>query len=266
MDDMRKQIIKILKEGDLAQLSAKKVRQTLEEIYGQDLTYKKKEIDAMLMETLEEMELNDHSHATEYKDKSAILDKNITYNGKISDNKPTYSTEVSSDQLSLNEDSSFASDGDDSHNKQYKPKQKFKEIYNNDKVEDDEIIARRIQEEENSTRLRTRRTVKLKKHQTKKTKTKFDNDDQKKRKSGTSLYSRPCRLSPLLADLMGNNQMPRKDVVKRMWEIIKERNLQDPKNKQYALCDEQLAKIFGRKKIRIFGMMKHLSNQIIDNK
>jgi chromatin remodeling complex protein RSC6 len=44
---------------------------------------------------------------------------------------------------------------------------------------------------------------------------------------------------------MGADAMPRHEVVKRMWAIIKERNLYDPKNKQFAICDEQLMKVFG---------------------
>ena len=40
--------------------------------------------------------------------------------------------------------------------------------------------------------------------------------------------------------------MARKDVVKQMWAIVKERQLQDPANKQFMLCDDQLLKVFGK--------------------
>ena len=32
-------------------------------------------------------------------------------------------------------------------------------------------------------------------------------------------------------------------VVKRMWQYIKENKLQDPKNKQFIKCDEKLSKV-----------------------
>ena len=40
--------------------------------------------------------------------------------------------------------------------------------------------------------------------------------------------------------------MPRHEVVKKLWAVIKERELQDPANKQYAICDDQLLKVIGK--------------------
>jgi chromatin remodeling complex protein RSC6 len=42
---------------------------------------------------------------------------------------------------------------------------------------------------------------------------------------------------------MGQEEMARHEVVKKVWAIIKEKNLYDPKNKQFAICDEQLHKV-----------------------
>merc|ERR1712071_338430 len=36
----------------------------------------------------------------------------------------------------------------------------------------------------------------------------------------------------------------------------------DPKNKQFALCDEQLLKVFGVKRFRTFSMMKYLKTHL----
>jgi len=38
----------------------------------------------------------------------------------------------------------------------------------------------------------------------------------------------------------------------------------DPKNKQFAVCDEQLQKVFGVKRFRTFGMMKYLKSHFTD--
>lgn len=76
-------------------------------------------------------------------------------------------------------------------------------------------------------------------------------------------FTRPYKLSPDLASLMGAKELPRHEVVKKVWAIIKEKNLYDPKNKQYAICDEPLEKVIGVKRFRTFGMMKYLSPHLI---
>jgi len=76
--------------------------------------------------------------------------------------------------------------------------------------------------------------------------------------------NKTVKLSPELSDIMGVDSMPRPEVVKKMWSIIKERNLYDPKNKQFAVCDEQLQKVFGVKRFRTFGMMKYLKSHFTD--
>jgi len=55
-----------------------------------------------------------------------------------------------------------------------------------------------------------------------------------------------CKLSPELAAVMGAPAMARHEVVKKMWKIVKEKNLYDPKNKQYAICNDELLAVFGK--------------------
>jgi len=99
-----------------------------------------------------------------------------------------------------------------------------------------------------------------------------DDDDsdyekpKKKRKSGgtgkPSGYLQPVKLSPELADIVGEEVMPRPMVVKAMWAYIKENKLQDPKNKSMIKCDEKLSKIIPTKKFRGFGMTKFLKDHM----
>merc|ERR1712168_1770206 len=56
-------------------------------------------------------------------------------------------------------------------------------------------------------------------------------------------YTAPVKLSAELADIVGGEEMPRHEVVKRMWKYIKDNNLQDPKNKQMIQCDDKLSKV-----------------------
>ncbi|ESO86554.1 hypothetical protein LOTGIDRAFT_235351 [Lottia gigantea] len=125
--------------------------------------------------------------------------------------------------------------------------------------DNDEELAKKLQDEELS---RTRGGGRKSKAKAKSEKPKKEKKDRK----GTSMYSKKCQLSPELAAIMGEDQLARSDVVKKMWAIARERNLQDPKNKQFMLCDDQLKKVFGRKRVRMFGMMKDLKPHILDVK
>merc|ERR1712013_443286 len=82
------------------------------------------------------------------------------------------------------------------------------------------------------------------------------------RKKKAPGYTAPVKLSEELADIVGGDEMPRHEVVKRMWAYIKENKLQDPKNKQMIKCDEKLAKIVPTKKFRGFGMTKYLKEHM----
>jgi len=97
-----------------------------------------------------------------------------------------------------------------------------------------------------------------------------DEDWGKKKKKagggrkGKSAFTKSFKLSAELADVVGSDVMPRHEVVKKLWAVIKERELQDPKNKQFAICDDQLLKVFGLKRFRTFGMMKHLKDHFLE--
>ena len=54
---------------------------------------------------------------------------------------------------------------------------------------------------------------------------------------------RDFKLSDELEDIVGGNELPRHQVVKRVWAYIKDNKLQDPKNKQFIKCDEKLSKV-----------------------
>lgn len=78
-------------------------------------------------------------------------------------------------------------------------------------------------------------------------------------------FTRPYKLSSDLAAVVGADALPRHEVVKKVWEIIKSRNLYDPKNKQFAICDAELQKVMGVKRFRTFGMLKYLKNHFLDD-
>lgn len=68
-----------------------------------------------------------------------------------------------------------------------------------------------------------------------------------KEKKASTKPAVASQLSPELALVVGSHEMPRMQVTKKIWEYIKEHNLQDPANKRMIVPDENLAKVFGSK-------------------
>jgi upstream activation factor subunit UAF30 len=69
-------------------------------------------------------------------------------------------------------------------------------------------------------------------------------------------------LSPKLKKIIDiETDIPISEIVKKVWEYIKENNLQDPENKRYILSDEKMLKIFPERFLG-FSMMKYLKSYI----
>ncbi|KAK1417479.1 hypothetical protein QVD17_26607 [Tagetes erecta] len=82
------------------------------------------------------------------------------------------------------------------------------------------------------------------------------------KKRGGGGFSKPCALSPQLQKFIGEPEMARTEVVKKIWAYIKENDLQNPKNKRKILCDEMLQEVFRVKSIDMFQMNKALTKHI----
>ena len=76
-------------------------------------------------------------------------------------------------------------------------------------------------------------------------------------------FMKPLTPSPALAAVVGTGQMPRTEVVKRIWEYIRKHNCQNPANKRNILADDKLEAVFGKKEVTMFELAslvgKHLS-------
>jgi chromatin remodeling complex protein RSC6 len=69
----------------------------------------------------------------------------------------------------------------------------------------------------------------------------------------------PVTPSADLAEIVGKKDLPRSEVVKKMWEYIKKHDLQDAKDRRQINADDKLEKIFSKKSVSMFEMNKHLS-------
>lgn len=184
--DLKKEIQLILKDADLETTSAKKVRLELQEKLDCDFTERKKEVDQLVMEVINEQEAESEEESEEEEE---VVEK---------------------------------------PKKKAAPKRKKK---GSDDDSDDDFKPK------------------------------------KKKKAGggggkPNAFTKPIKLSEELADIVGDNEMPRHEVVKRMWAYIKENKLQDPKNKQIIICDEKLSRVIPTKKFKGFGMTKFLKEHM----
>lgn len=60
------------------------------------------------------------------------------------------------------------------------------------------------------------------------------------------------RVSDSLSALVGETRLSRPQTVKRIWEYVKERDLQDPSDKRFIICDEPLRTVFHTDKVHMF--------------
>ncbi len=77
--------------------------------------------------------------------------------------------------------------------------------------------------------------------------------------------TKPMTLSPELAtivDAKKDEKLARSEIIKRLWAYLKANNLQDPANKQWFTPDTKMAPVFGKEKIKSFGMAKCLKNHL----
>ncbi|KAH8731479.1 SWIB/MDM2 domain-containing protein [Phaeosphaeriaceae sp. PMI808] len=144
--------------------------------------------------------------------------------------------------------------------------------------DDDAAYARKLQLEEN-LRMRSTRGGNTKKRAPlpkKKTKKKSSNrvkdeDDsdiasgsgaEKKSPSKKGGFHKPMALSPALSSLLGETQLSRPQTVKKIWEYVKERDLQDPADKRQIRCDDAMRAVFKQDRVHMFTMNKILNQNL----
>ena len=72
----------------------------------------------------------------------------------------------------------------------------------------------------------------------------------------------PLRPSEALAAVVGPGPLPRGEVVSKIWDYIKANGLQDPASRREILADDKLGKVFGKDKVTMFEMNKHLARHL----
>ena len=81
-------------------------------------------------------------------------------------------------------------------------------------------------------------------------------------KGGNNALQRPVQPSKELAEVVGSNPIPRAEVVSKVWEYIRQKNLQNPENKREIVADDKLRAVFGKDRVTMFEMNKHLAQHL----
>jgi upstream activation factor subunit UAF30 len=73
---------------------------------------------------------------------------------------------------------------------------------------------------------------------------------------------KPLQPSTELAAVVGPEPLPRGEVVSKVWDYIKQHQLQNPENRREILADDKLEAVFGKKKVTMFEMNKYLAQHL----
>ena len=75
--------------------------------------------------------------------------------------------------------------------------------------------------------------------------------------------SKPVKPDEALAAVVGSDELPRPEVVKKIWDYIKAEGLQDPTNRRMINADDKLRPIFdGKQQVNMFEMTKLVSKHM----
>jgi chromatin remodeling complex protein RSC6 len=89
------------------------------------------------------------------------------------------------------------------------------------------------------------------------------NTREKKASAGKgNALQKPLQPSEELAAVIGSAPLPRGQVVSKIWDYIRSHNLQNSENRREILADDKLRRVFGKDKVTMFEMNKHLSGHL----
>ncbi|KAL1956136.1 hypothetical protein VTO42DRAFT_7571 [Malbranchea cinnamomea] len=250
----------ILSKSDLNTVSEKRIRRGLQDAIGQDLTHQKAVIKELIMQRFDIF--------AERQEIGAASSTNANGNANAS------SVDSSSSPQPQKRDA-------DDHNSetidQSPPAKKQKS--NNDTVDLDAILAAKLQAEENLRARPTRgaaarkaapvqkKKAPSKAKGSKKISPKDDSDldhsgSEPKKVNRSGGFHKPLNLSPALAALLNETSLSRPQTVKKVWEYIREHQLQDPTDKRHIICDDPMRAVFKQDRVHMFTMNKILSQNL----
>ncbi|KAK3642270.1 hypothetical protein LTR56_010847 [Elasticomyces elasticus] len=276
----------ILSGADLDTISAKAIRKQLQSSVDYDMTEQKDAITALIMERFDKVQRENDASTTD-----GAVEPAPTANGNaiptteaapaVQEPSPSASPPTKRKAEAVEEDSDSLSDVKDTP-----PPKKVKkavQVKAEPAPETDEQIARRLQAEfsagtgratrggaSNTRKPMVKKAAKGSKSKKARSAAKVNSDDdseveggspkpEKEKKGG---FHKLMNLSEPLQALLGVSQLSRPQTVKQIWVYVKERDLQDPKDRRQIRCDDRMRAVFGKDKVSMFTMNKILSPQL----
>ncbi|MCJ1356508.1 MAG: hypothetical protein MMC33_006503 [Icmadophila ericetorum] len=263
----------ILAASDLNTITSKRIREGLQAAVEYDITPQKNAIKTLIMARFDKFVAE--------KDKAPVTNGHSATNGHPPKEKPPPSItmpESSPPAPLAKTDKKRHSEDDDLSDVPESPQPKKKRIKTEAAVDDDAAYAARLQAELNAQSRPTRggvnkkaSVVKKKKTPKKKTPRKIKGGDdsdlagsgsEEKNVNRSGGFHKPLVLSAPLSALLNETQLSRPQVVKRIWAYVRERDLQDPKDKRQIRCDESMRAVFKQDKVHMFTMNKILNQNL----
>ncbi|PGH10652.1 hypothetical protein AJ79_05366 [Helicocarpus griseus UAMH5409] len=261
----------ILASSDLNTISEKRIRKGLQDAVNYDITPQKAAIKELIMQRFDIF--------ADQSEKQAEATPAV--NGHSNNNNsdvPVPTVEPISPALSASSQKRSAeSETTSDAGSKSPPKKKRK----SDLVDADAIFAAKLQAEENlrarPTRgANTRKAAPVKKKKaptksktTKKVKAEDDSDldepesETKKEVTRTGGFHKPLTLSPTLSALLGGEvSLSRPQTVKKVWQYIRDNDLQDPADRRQIRCDDLMRAVFKQDRVHMFTMTKILNQNL----
>ncbi|QXW20217.1 SWIB/MDM2 domain-containing protein (plasmid) [Comamonas aquatica] len=82
-------------------------------------------------------------------------------------------------------------------------------------------------------------------------------------KKANSAFMKAVQPNAALGAVVGQDPLPRTEIVKKLWDYIKANNLQNPSNKREILADAKLKPIFGKDKVTMFEMAGLIGKNLV---
>lgn len=72
--------------------------------------------------------------------------------------------------------------------------------------------------------------------------------------------------SPELAAVIGSKRRTRPKTILKVWQYIKNHNLQDPRNRRNIIADDKLAALFKKDQVTMFELSKIITKNLYSKK
>jgi chromatin remodeling complex protein RSC6 len=84
-----------------------------------------------------------------------------------------------------------------------------------------------------------------------------DRTETKGQRKPSQAFMKPVQPDEKLAEVIGKEAVPRTEVTRKLWDYIRQNNLQDQSNRTRINADAKLKEIFGgREQVTMFEMTK----------